>query len=185
MTTETIATSVPLPWAMTLAARLAADGNPGRQIAEGLFELYGEPAKEALRGTMSIRAGPGAGARKLLGDVTIAPRHPVRLDVLGSAVVRVADTDEISDHWNRERVRSLLLYLVIHGPRSPGADRRGAVAAPRPRRRRSEPAGHAHLPQPGPRTRPAERRSRLLRPAGDRPLPWPAGHLQVDLDEFT
>ena len=54
MTTETIATSVPLPWAMALAARLAADGNcRGRQIAEGLFELYGEPAKDALRGTMS------------------------------------------------------------------------------------------------------------------------------------
>ena len=118
MTTETIATSVPLPWAMTLAARLAADGNcRGRQIAEGLFELYGEPAKDALRGTMSDPVRRIAeGARKLLAAITIAPRHPVRLDVLGPAVVRVADTDEISDHWNRERVRSLLLYLVIHGP---------------------------------------------------------------------
>ena len=118
MTTEAIATSVPLPWAMMLAARLAADGNcRGRQIAEGLFELYGEPAKDALRGTMSDPVRRIAeGARKLLAAITIAPRHPVRLDVLGSAVVRVADTDEISDHWNRERVRSLLLYLVLHGP---------------------------------------------------------------------
>ncbi len=118
LTPRAVATSVPLPWAMTLAARLAADGScQGRQIAEGLFELYGEPAKLALRGAMSHPVRPIAdGTRKLLAAITIAPRHPVRLDVLGPAVVHVGDDVEINGHWNRERVRSLLLYLVIHGP---------------------------------------------------------------------
>ena len=42
MTPASIATIVPLPWAMVLAARLHADGVPlGRDLASGLFELSG------------------------------------------------------------------------------------------------------------------------------------------------
>ncbi|MEO5900214.1 MAG: BTAD domain-containing putative transcriptional regulator, partial [Ilumatobacteraceae bacterium] len=113
-----VATAVPLPWAMVLAAGLTADRvAEGRQIAEYLLDLYGEPAREVLRGTTAHPRGRVAdGARKLLAAITTTPLHPVRLDVLGRTLLRVGDSAEVNLHWNRDRVRSLLLYLVVHGP---------------------------------------------------------------------
>ena len=161
MTAEAIATSVPLPWAMTLAARLAANGNShGRQIAEGLFELYGEPAKESYphRDDERSRATDRRGGAQAAGR-----DHDTRLGTRCDSTC----SDRPSCGWrtptrsattaNRERVRSLLLYLVLHGP----VAREQIVEALWPHldrgARRSESARHAHLPQPGSRTRPAER----------------------------
>jgi LuxR family transcriptional regulator, maltose regulon positive regulatory protein len=118
MTPQAVATSVPLPWAMALAARLTTDGaRQGREIAEYLLELYGEPARIALRGAMCDEVRQiASGARKLLAAVPIAPRQPIRLCVLGPTALRVGDLGEVNHHWNRDRVRSLLLYLIVHGP---------------------------------------------------------------------
>ena len=118
VTPQTVATTVPLPWAMALASRIANDGDPfGRRLAEYLLELYGEPAKQALRATTEHPSRPvAAGARKLLGDVVVAPRHQIRLDVLGPVELRVGDGVASNLHWNRDRVRSLLLYLALHTP---------------------------------------------------------------------
>jgi DNA-binding SARP family transcriptional activator len=115
---ELVATTVPLPWAMQLTGRLHADGLAlGREIGELLFDLYGQPAKEALR-LASERAERrvASGARKLLAALTVAPRHQVRLDVLGPTVLRIDGEVSCDLDWQRERVRALLLFLVVHGP---------------------------------------------------------------------
>jgi DNA-binding SARP family transcriptional activator len=118
ITPEAVATSVPLPWAMVLAARLAADGmSKGRQIAKFSLECIGEPAREALRNTTSHPVKRIAdGARKLLAAIAITPRHPVRLALLGPIELQVGGGETLNMHWNRERVRLLFLYLVLHGP---------------------------------------------------------------------
>ena len=113
-----VATTVPLPWAMALAGRLTADGDVGgRALVEYLFALYGEPAREAVRAAVnhSDRAIVD-GARRLLASITMAPRHSIRLGVLGPVTLHIGDGVPVNDHWNRDRVRSLLVYLVIHGP---------------------------------------------------------------------
>ncbi len=113
-----VATTVPLPWAMALAARLTADGDVGgRALVEYLFALYGEPAREAVRAA-ATHSDPSIvdGARRLLASITIAPRHSIRLGVLGPVTLQIGDGAPVNDHWNRDRVRSLLVYLVIHGP---------------------------------------------------------------------
>jgi DNA-binding SARP family transcriptional activator len=113
-----VATTVPLRWAMELAGRLHEAGVAvGREIAETLFALHGQPAKEALRLVADHPVRPiAAGARKLLAALVLAPRHPVRVDVLGPATLRVDDEVSTDVDWQRERVRALLLFLVVHGP---------------------------------------------------------------------
>ena len=103
---------------MALAGRLTADGDVGgRALVEYLFALYGEPAREAVRAAVnhSDRAIVD-GARRLLASITMAPRHSIRLGVLGPVTLHIGDGVPVNDHWNRDRVRSLLVYLVIHGP---------------------------------------------------------------------
>jgi DNA-binding SARP family transcriptional activator len=118
LTCGTVVTTVPVAWAMTLAARLTADGQPlGGEIVAAAFDLFGEPAKAALRAAAdSSDRRVATGARRLLAATSIAPRHPVRLDVLGPAVLRIEGTECADADWQRERVRSLLLYLVACGP---------------------------------------------------------------------
>ena len=108
-----IVTAVPVSWAMVLAARLHADGVPaGLDLATWLLSRFRGAARDALR----LAAGHprvGAGARKLLAAVPVAPAS-VRVDVLGPTRLHM-DAGTGSD-WQRERVRSLLLYLVVNGP---------------------------------------------------------------------
>ena len=114
---DTVATTVPLPWAMVLASTLNARGNSqGRKLAEHLFALHGEPARTALRATTAHPTRRIAdGARKLLASLVFAPRRAVRLNVLGPIELRVGDALSTDSHWNRERVRSLLIFLAING----------------------------------------------------------------------
>jgi LuxR family transcriptional regulator, maltose regulon positive regulatory protein len=113
-----VATSLPLPWAMILASSLTMRRAPeGPTIARYLIELYGDPARDALRIAMHHSVSRVAdGARKLLASIAVAPSVPVRVGVLGPIELTVGDAEPTSAHWKRERVRSLLLYLVIHGP---------------------------------------------------------------------
>ncbi len=115
---EVVITAVPLPWAMVLAGRLHADGAPlGGQIAQTLLDLHGAPAKDALRAAVEHPVKRvAAGARRLLAAIAVPPTRPVRLDLLGSVELRFGDGEPVHEHWNRERVRSLLLYLVLRGP---------------------------------------------------------------------
>jgi LuxR family maltose regulon positive regulatory protein len=113
-----VATTVPLPWAMALCSRLTVDGVAlGREIAEVLLDLYGEPARASLRqvaGSSDRRLS--CGARRLLAAITAVPHHVVELDVLGPTMLRLSGSERTDLDWQRERVRSLLLFLVVHGP---------------------------------------------------------------------
>ena len=113
-----VATTVPLRWSTALAARLADAGDPvGHQVAAELLGAYREQAKEALRAaTTDGDPRLARGARRLLADVKLHPRHDVRLEILGPTALYLDAQTQSNAAWNRERVRSLLLYLVIHGP---------------------------------------------------------------------
>ena len=75
LTSSTLCTSVPLPWAMVLAGRLAAEGSSaGARIAGELMDRFGEPAKDALRaatehGTKRVACG----AKCLLATIAAPP----------------------------------------------------------------------------------------------------------------
>jgi DNA-binding SARP family transcriptional activator len=56
------------------------------------------------------------GARKLLGDVMLHPHRDVRLQILGPTTLYLDSRPQANASWNRERVRSLMHYLVLHGP---------------------------------------------------------------------
>ena len=117
MTPASIATTVPLPWAMVLAARLHADGAPlGRDLASSLMERSGVAARDALRiASEHTDRVVASGARKLLAAIPLTPES-IRLDVLGPTALGVVGAGGTGPDWQRERVRSLLLYLVLHGP---------------------------------------------------------------------
>jgi DNA-binding SARP family transcriptional activator len=101
-----------------LAARLAETGNPiGHQIAAELLGVYRDQAKRTLRAiTTDLDGRLTSGARKLLADVTLHPRHDVRLEILGPTALYLDSRPQANASWNRERVRSLMLYLILHGP---------------------------------------------------------------------
>jgi DNA-binding SARP family transcriptional activator len=113
-----VLTSVPLRWAAALAARLAETGNPiGHRIAAELLNVYREHARKTLRAiTSDTDRRLASGARKLLADVKLHPRHDVRLEILGPTALYLDSQPQANASWNRERVRSLMLYLVVHGP---------------------------------------------------------------------
>ena len=116
------ATCVPLPWALTLAARLQEDGlAAGRDIALWAIERHGQPARDALR--VAATTGPvTTGAKGLLAAVAVAA-HTIEVGVLGPAVLRIDGAVPSGLDWQRERVRALLLYFVVRG-----ASRREDVA---------------------------------------------------------
>lgn len=108
---------LPSPWAAELAVAGIAAGRPE---ANALLESLGPTARPVVRRLAGSRAAQVAkAARKLLARMPHEPVHRVRVHVLGPAGlwrdgVPVADRD-----WERrERVRSLLLYLVSHEARS-------------------------------------------------------------------
>ena len=117
LTPGLVATAVPLPWAMVLAGRLDSDGfAQGHEIAEWLIRRFGQPAREALRDAGSHHdRRVAAGARSLLATITVAP-HQLKLAVLGPASLRMDGVERRSLDWQRERVRSLMLFLVVNGP---------------------------------------------------------------------
>jgi DNA-binding SARP family transcriptional activator len=114
LSAELVTTCVPLPWALTLAARLHEDGHAaGREIALWSIERYGQPARDALRDASA--GGPvTTGAKALLAAVAIAS-HTIDVGVLGPVALRVDGVLPDGLDWQRERVRALLLYFVVHG----------------------------------------------------------------------
>ena len=108
----TVATTTPLPWAMALAA--AAPEPFGRTLVAALFEWHGERARDALR---VIRDDPALGTRagRLLAAVPRWPDAPVHLAILGPTELRHGPALHDDAGWQRERVRSLVAYLAVHG----------------------------------------------------------------------
>ncbi|MGI9030394.1 MAG: BTAD domain-containing putative transcriptional regulator [Ilumatobacteraceae bacterium] len=116
-TAQEIATALPLPWSMELAAGQSAAGAPlGRQLAAWCMERSGAPARDALR-SVAVHPDPivRRGAVKLLAEIPLAP-EAVRLEVLGPTALHLGANASPGADWQRSRVRSLLLFLALHGP---------------------------------------------------------------------
>jgi DNA-binding SARP family transcriptional activator len=109
---DLVATTVPLPWAIVLVARLS-DTARGRELIQTLFDLYGEPARDALRDSTNEPA-IARNANKLLAAIPLAPAHTVRLSLLGPTTLAVGGEPTTNADWQRERVRSLLTFLALN-----------------------------------------------------------------------
>jgi LuxR family maltose regulon positive regulatory protein len=112
-----VVTALPLPWAVELAARAAAGGAPwGFAVAAAAVEHAGEAMVEDL--AHLVRSDDEvlrAGAAALRSGLRLAPRHTVRIEVLGPLQIR-RDGQLIDGRGlRRARVRALLSLLVVEG----------------------------------------------------------------------
>ena len=180
---------MPLPWAMALAARSTPTAAAkGVQIAEYLLRALRRTREAAHCGhDAAIPSGESPTApASCWPPITIAPRHPSASACSDLPWCTSGRRTASIDHWNRDRVRSLLLYLRHPRPGPPRADHRRPVAAPRPGAGGPEPARHPHLPDTRSSNRAAAtaRRPSSFGRTGST-LAWPDGpHLDVDLHEF-
>ncbi|MEM9463858.1 MAG: BTAD domain-containing putative transcriptional regulator [Actinomycetota bacterium] len=98
-----------------VAAGWAAGRPEARATAEWLLDVIGEPARARFRDhTEHHVAVVAAAAKELLASVPLPPDEVRRLKLLGTEQLLLDDRETDSDDWRRERVRSLLGYLVVH-----------------------------------------------------------------------
>ncbi|MCB0991768.1 MAG: hypothetical protein KDB16_12360 [Acidimicrobiales bacterium] len=91
-----------------------------------LFATIGEPARALVRhATSSASKGQAKAAVTVLAEVPVPPTNPRRLRILGQSQLMIGETMVQTADWRRERVRSLLGYLVLN----PVATREAATAA--------------------------------------------------------
>jgi len=116
MTVPAAAGSAPLPPARALVAlgfRLATELAARREdddLLRYLLGAVGPPVRETLR---ELAAGPGLpGAKRLLRSVPSPPDHELHVRVLGPPRVEHDGVPTARPEWGRERVRSLLCWLV-------------------------------------------------------------------------
>jgi DNA-binding SARP family transcriptional activator len=109
----TIAATLPCPWAIEFSLHgLAAGRQDGRRLAAWLCEHWGEPARDALR-TWVDDDELGEVARDVLTHTPTPPDHPVSVQVLGPTNVRIDGFPTQDPDLRRERVRALLVCLVL------------------------------------------------------------------------
>jgi DNA-binding SARP family transcriptional activator len=102
-----------------LATELAARTDDD-ELLRHLLAAVGPPVREALRdlataGAAGAAGVPGAalpGAKRLLRSVPSPPDHTLRIRVLGPPSVEHDGVPTSRSEWGRERVRSLLCWLV-------------------------------------------------------------------------
>ena len=98
-----------------VAAAWAVNRPEARSTAEWLLDVIGEPARERFRDhTDHPIPAIAAAAKDLLASVPLPPDEVRRLKLLGTEQLLLHDRETDNDDWRRERVRSLLGYLVIH-----------------------------------------------------------------------
>jgi len=98
-----------------LAVELAATTND-MPLAAALVELAPDAARDALaQAAASDRPAVAEGAKRLMRELPRPPAAPLRLRVLGPAVLERGGAVVTDADWRRERVRSLLQYLVARG----------------------------------------------------------------------
>jgi DNA-binding SARP family transcriptional activator len=90
-----------------LATELAARTDDD-ELLRYLLATVGAPVRAALR----QMASDIAGAKRLLRNVPSPPDHTLQIRVLGPAAVAHDGTLSTQPEWSRERVRSLLCWLV-------------------------------------------------------------------------
>ena len=98
-----------------VAAGWAVDRPEARGAAEWLLDVIGDNARSRFRDLADhpIKA-VGAAAKEILAAVPLPPADPRRLRLLGTEQLHLGGIESDHEGWRRERVRSLLGYLVIH-----------------------------------------------------------------------
>ncbi len=93
-----------------------ATGRPeARPTAEWLLDVVGEPARARFRDHADHPIpAVAAAAKDILASVPLPPDRIRRLRLLGTEQLLLDDRETDNDDWRRERVRSLLGYLVVH-----------------------------------------------------------------------
>lgn len=111
------ASMLPLPWLVEFALIGGAAGVPdSRPIAAWACEHWGPPAREALRRWSAADGDLSEVAAQWLVEIPMPPEQPARVSLLGSMQLHHGGTASTQAAWRRERVRSLLLFLILHGP---------------------------------------------------------------------
>ncbi|MDJ0770602.1 MAG: BTAD domain-containing putative transcriptional regulator [Ilumatobacter sp.] len=120
-----IAARLPVNWAMELAVYGAHAGRyEAGRLAAWLCEHWGRPARDALARWIEHPA-LGAAARELRARTPTPPDQPVAVRLLGETRLTVNRSDTADPDWRRERVRALLVWLVLN----PESSRNRAAAA--------------------------------------------------------
>ncbi|HEY8217151.1 MAG TPA: BTAD domain-containing putative transcriptional regulator [Acidimicrobiia bacterium] len=111
---DDVMTAFPLTYGVELAVGALVDRD---ERGHRVIEAYVETSPTATRASLQrLAEGPGptaAAARGVLGVLPIPPEQPVRIEVLGAAQLRRGDAVIDDADWRRERVRALLLLLVV------------------------------------------------------------------------
>lgn len=107
------AANLPVNWAIEFAIRgVAAGRHEGRRLAAWLCEHWGDPARAALRSWLDD-ATLGATARDIAASTPTPPDGPVEVRLLGPTAAVVDGYPSADPNWRRERVRALLVALVL------------------------------------------------------------------------
>ena len=111
------ASMLPVPWLVEFALIGGAAGVPGAQpMAAWACEHWGVPAREALRRWAAGDTPLADVASQWLVEIPMPPEDPAQISLLGSMQLRHGGSPSTHAAWRRERVRSLLLFLILHGP---------------------------------------------------------------------
>lgn len=98
-----------------VAAAWAAGRPEARPAAQWLLDVIGDPARERFRDHTQHALKPVAkAAKEILASVPLPPDEPRRLRLLGPEQLLLGDVESEHDDWRRERVRSLVGFLVVH-----------------------------------------------------------------------
>jgi DNA-binding SARP family transcriptional activator len=111
----TVATVLPLPWAVELAVRAAAAGTPwGGPLVADLHERFGDPvASELMRWAGHGDDRARRAAAELWGMLPVAAPAAVEIRVLGDLEVWRDGRPVSGPELRRARVRELLCVLVV------------------------------------------------------------------------
>jgi DNA-binding SARP family transcriptional activator len=104
---------LPPPWVAELAVGAIASGREdGWQLLDGTWPLtHPVVADLARRGGGPLRRA----ARTAVGRLPVPPTRRLALRLLGPVDLCEGDAPVAASDWRRERVRSLLAYLAVHG----------------------------------------------------------------------
>ncbi len=109
-----VAVTLPCPWAMEFALWGVRCGrHEARTLAAWLCEHQGASALAALRRWLDDDE-LGRAAADVIARTPAPPAKPVELRVLGDVDLRLGGYASASPEWRRERVRALLVWLVMN-----------------------------------------------------------------------
>jgi LuxR family transcriptional regulator, maltose regulon positive regulatory protein len=113
---DRVVCAFPLPLAVELAVgALLDDDDRGHVCLEHYVRAKPSATREALQGLAGGKSRAAKAARDVLAVMPIPPDEPVRVEVLGAARLWRGDAVVDDADWRRERVRALLLLLVVRG----------------------------------------------------------------------